>query len=156
MRTCTKCGVAKPLDSYHKNSRQRGGLATRCKECANAAYKAWRESNPESFRAAQRRFHERNPNADRDKHLRRKYGINSAQYDALLESQGGVCALCRKDESVVRRAKSGRESLAVDHCHETGRVRGLLCFKCNTALGVFNDDPERLRAAIAYLDGVMA
>jgi Recombination endonuclease VII len=72
----------------------------------------------------------------------RRYGISLAEYDALLEKQGGACAICRK------RSK-GR--LCVDHCHVTGMVRGLLCNECNTALGYLKDDQASLVAALAYL-----
>jgi Recombination endonuclease VII len=72
----------------------------------------------------------------------RRYGISPAEYDALLEKQGGACAICRK------RSK-GR--LCVDHCHVTGMVRGLLCNECNGALGYLKDDQASLVAALAYL-----
>jgi hypothetical protein len=72
-----------------------------------------------------------------------RYGLSQADYDAMLARQGGVCAICRK--------KSNRP-LQVDHCHKTGKVRGLLCLNCNTALGRFHDDPDLMRAAIAYLE----
>lgn len=76
--------------------------------------------------------------------LQRDFGLSEADYEAMLQAQEGACALCRKRPDVGKH-------LAVDHCHKTGRVRGLLCMLCNTALGKFNDDPERLRDAIAYL-----
>ncbi len=75
--------------------------------------------------------------------LKRRYGMSDDDRDALLARQGGVCAICKK--------KSKRR-LAVDHCHFCNKVRGLLCFKCNTGLGLFDDDTDRLRAAIAYLE----
>ena len=71
------------------------------------------------------------------------YGISAEQYEALLTAQGGVCATCKKKD---------RKRLAVDHCHDTRTVRGQLCTKCNMGLGYFDDDIERLRAAIAYLE----
>src|SRR5713226_675782 len=74
--------------------------------------------------------------------LRRQYGISLAQYELILARQNGACAICRE--------KSER-TLCVDHCHETGTVRGLLCTKCNTALGLYEDDPNRTEAATAYL-----
>ena len=75
-------------------------------------------------------------------HLKRRYGISRAEYDALLERQGGVCAICRKPS---------KETLCVDHCHVTGRIRGLLCRKCNFGLGCLADDQATLIAALAYL-----
>jgi hypothetical protein len=84
--------------------------------------------------------HEDEINARR---LARRYGISGADYDRLLARQGGVCAICRR--------RSDRR-LGVDHCHSTRKVRGLLCVNCNTALGLCHDDPDRMRAAIAYLE----
>ena len=78
----------------------------------------------------------------RDSTLRRKYGITVADYEAIREAQQGRCALC---------GAMPTESMHVDHCHKTGRVRGLLCGHCNKGLGLFRDDPELLRRAIAYL-----
>jgi Recombination endonuclease VII len=75
-------------------------------------------------------------------HLKRRFGISAAEYDALLAKQGGACAICR------RRSKY---RLCVDHCHLTGRIRGLLCYSCNLALGHLKDDQASLVAALAYL-----
>lgn len=81
----------------------------------------------------------------------RRYGITLEQYEQMLEAQGGVCAICgRPERSKVY--KHGPRSLAVDHGHETGRIRGLLCFSCNTNLGKFDHDLDLLRSAIEYLE----
>lgn len=78
--------------------------------------------------------------------LTRKFGLDIAEYERLVAAQGGVCALCGKTCS------TGRQ-LAADHCHAGGHVRGLLCSKCNTGLGMFDDDPVLLSKAAAYLAG---
>jgi hypothetical protein len=90
-----------------------------------------------------------NPNSARNEWLRSQYGITAAEYDAMLAEQAGVCRICGRPEVRVRQGKVLR--LAVDHCHKTGAVRGLLCIDCNTGLARFKDDPELLKAAIAYL-----
>lgn len=80
-------------------------------------------------------------------HLRRKYGVSIDDYDRMVEAQGGTCAICgttAPDEAGLR--------WNVDHDHETGAVRGLLCRNCNVGLGKFGDDIELLRRAIAYLE----
>lgn len=88
---------------------------------------------------------------DRVWNLKRKYGISLEEYNALLAAQNGVCAICGKMESHIH--KSGKlKELAVDHCHKTKKVRGLLCFNCNQALGRFQDSMENLRRALAYLE----
>lgn len=74
--------------------------------------------------------------------LRVKYGISNEDYASMLEAQGAVCAICEQPQE---------RKLFVDHCHDTGTVRGLLCHSCNVGLGWFRDDPKRLVAAVAYL-----
>mgnify|MGYP006921286330 CR=1 FL=1 len=80
--------------------------------------------------------------------LRQRYGMTLEDYDAMLEAQGGVCAICAKPP----RGKSKGRRLYVDHCHDTKIVRGLLCAGCNTALGQFYHDPAIFARAIAYLE----
>jgi hypothetical protein len=92
---------------------------------------AWRRANRDKLSAR-----------NRDKYMKRRYGISRADYDALFERQGGVCAICRK---------RSKERLCVDHCHVTGMIRGLLCRKCNFGLGSLCDDQRALVAALAYL-----
>jgi len=78
----------------------------------------------------------------RDKELQNKFGINLPTYDKIIEEQGGGCAIC---------GDASKITLAVDHCHETGRVRGLLCGKCNRALGLLRDNPDIIKKALKYL-----
>lgn len=78
------------------------------------------------------------------------YGITPEQYGAMLQQQDNRCAICRSDKWP---GKGSRPH--VDHCHDTGKVRGLLCGKCNVALGNMDDDPIRLRAAAAYVEARM-
>ena len=82
----------------------------------------------------------------REGHLRRRYGITPEDYDGLLAHQQGVCAICGATEP------GGRGRFHVDHCHDEGIIRGLLCANCNQGLGKFKDDPTLLTSAIAYLE----
>jgi hypothetical protein len=105
----------------------------------DAAYRA-RES---ARRRAYYRSHKHEISARRQgAHLERRYGISRADYDALLARQGGVCAIC---------AKPPEKTLSVDHCHATGKVRGLLCRQCNFGLGCYGEDQAALIASLAYL-----
>jgi hypothetical protein len=120
-----------------------------------------RPENQERIRAAKRKYYEKNKEqvkARAKEHAKRRveedplywqkiqrksrYGLSHEDIEDMLDSQGHACALCRKE-------LSGK--FTVDHCHDTGKVRGLLCYTCNTGLGKFGDDPERLRDAINYL-----
>lgn len=75
-----------------------------------------------------------------------RYGITSEQYAEMLAAQGGRCAICRTESPGGR-----KKMMSVDHCHSSNKVRGLLCTNCNAGLGHFRDDPDLLRAAVAYL-----
>lgn len=83
--------------------------------------------------------------SDRKSYLKRKYGMTLAEYERMFEAQGGVCAIC--DE-----ARPEERALHVDHDHETGVIRGLLCFRCNNALGDLREEYELFRRAADYLD----
>ena len=85
----------------------------------------------------------RNRDRSHDAHLRKSYGISLEDYRKILDSQGGSCWICRGGTS--------KRFLAVDHCHKTGDVRGLLCARCNGVLADFRDNPEWFQRAIEYL-----
>ena len=82
--------------------------------------------------------------------LKKQFGMTLEAYDQMLAAQNGVCAICRKPET-AKDGYGGVKRLSVDHNHETGKVRGLLCGRCNTGLGFFKDNPDVLAEATAYL-----
>lgn len=94
-----------------------------------------------------------NPDRVKDAKLRLSFGISLEQYNAMLDAQGGVCAICHRPETTpVAKGSTKLRALAVDHCHDTGKVRGLLCAACNQSLGKMDESADRLRTAAAYLD----
>jgi hypothetical protein len=95
-------------------------------------------------------WRQRNPDKVRGITLKKDFGITVETYHRLLEGQGGVCASCKNPETATRNGNI--KWLAVDHCHDSHVLRGLLCAACNMAIGMMNDDPARLRAAADYLD----
>lgn len=148
---CTLCGAELPDDEFFMAQRNtlRRGRGSQCKKCF-----VQRQRERRALRTPEK-IEEHNAISRRTARRKRlrKYGLTPETFAALLDRQGGVCAICRKPETTKQpHRKSGDESLAVDHCHETGKVRGLLCFMCNTALGKFNDDPDLMRRAIAYIE----
>lgn len=94
----------------------------------------------------------REPEYESRRWLMRKYGITPEIYEEMYLAQGGVCATCRRPETAVHHHTLTPKALAVDHCHVTGKVRGLLCWGCNAVLGRVKDDPNTLRAMAAYLE----
>ena len=138
MKWCGTCNTVKPVAEFAAGKKQVDGLQGFCRPCGKDKQKAWREANREkATRLAT------------DCHRRKKFGIEPAEYDRMLESQGGVCAICK---GTCGTTPSGNpRALALDHDHATGAIRGILCAHCNRALGLFNDSPDLLAAAHAYL-----
>jgi hypothetical protein len=159
---CRLCGESKPLTEFYKAPGCVDGLRGECRDCfrdqrhqrerddpnrleANRArVRRWRIDNEEYYRERKREYQQTDSykRSFRRWYLREKYGLTLEQYDEMLERQGGGCAICGKPPGDI--------ALHVDHCHETGRVRGLLCFACNAGLGQFKHDPELLVAAATY------
>jgi hypothetical protein len=117
------------------------------KEKYSAKSKAWREANPEKAQVNRKRHYEENKERSleysRWYSLKKKFGLSKEQYEALLEGQNHVCAIC---------GKGCTKALAVDHCHTTGKVRGLLCNNCNRGVGHLKDSVENMTNAITYLN----
>lgn len=128
---CRECGVLLATETRATTG------ALECRECRHHLYeKRWREANADRFK--RRRL---------SAHYTRKYGITIEQYEQRLAEQGGVCAVCGEPPGPGERG-----GLHVDHCHDTGRVRGLLCMPCNQGLGQFRDNAAIMRRAITYLE----
>lgn len=139
---CVDCKQTKSLEEFPKAGG--GRYRVRCKPCYNT-YQAVQRNSPERRERIRRSWKEASvkyytTEGRRNKTLR-GYGLDESEYNKMYEEQGGVCKICKQDLRLV-----------VDHCHETGRIRGLLCNQCNIALGAFYDDSERLQVAIDYLN----
>ncbi|HYD09164.1 MAG TPA: endonuclease VII domain-containing protein [Acidimicrobiales bacterium] len=160
-KRCRDCGEVKPVEDFYRHEGCRDGFRPECKAC-NLAEKArkhrenpeparvrtrtWQEDNPDRYRENQRTFRESGgkKRSDRRSYLKRKYGISLEDYDAMLEAQDGRCAICG-------RLPRDDISLHVDHHHDSGRLRGLLCFPCNVTVGLIREDRDRLRSIADYL-----
>lgn len=138
MKTCTGCKEVKPLTAFYPDRRRASGLMARCKSCRTNDQRSWRQRNPD----ANKRRYWNNPQSERERHLVRKYGVTQAAYDQMLAAQDYRCAVCRKTQE---------RAFDVDHDHETGDVRGLLCTSCNRMIGHAGDNADNLEAAAAYL-----
>lgn len=119
----------------------------RFKESDGERNRRFEENNPGYKRAYMRRWRAENPERHLHNVVKRKYGISGKEYQGLLDRQGGVCAICRNAEQ-----HQNHQRLSVDHCHTTGEVRGLLCHRCNVAIGSLRNDPLIMRAAAEYIE----
>ena len=176
MKNCSKCRTEKDLGEFAVYN---GKPWSWCKPCQRVSSKNYRKAHPESDRETARRYREKNPSyaaanskswrsenpekyraqsrrsweknkvkklaADRVRYMREKYGITIEQYDSMYRAQNGACAVCDGVNLSGRR-------LAVDHCHRTGKVRGLLCSMCNSAIGLAKERLDVLKKAVAYLE----
>lgn len=143
---------------------------SRCLECKRIRSKEWNRKNREHCREMNKKYHidkkekiakrkaklfrdnpEKMKLSSRKTALKMKYNLTLEEYENMLLSQNSVCKICLKPET-QRSNKNGKiDSLRVDHCHTTNKVRGLLCSKCNFGIGQFNDNIDLLKSAINYL-----
>lgn len=135
LKECTKCSKRRQLMKFFKDKTKSDGLDSWCMYCRN------RYKRLNRFKILKRR----NKTARVDQ-LKCLYGMSQKDYDFLYKKQKGKCGICRQHSSSFTRI------LCVDHSHRTGLVRGLLCFKCNAALGGFKDNRKLLNNAIQWLE----
>lgn len=175
MKTCTYCNESLDESCFYRELRGANGLCAQCKACVkkkNDVYRKTAAGKASEYRrnhspaaiarkakyaatdkrkAASKRYDqgEKRYPVYRRSELKRKYGMTIEQFDEMLESQGGACAICGQEETHV---SLGRVMpLSVDHDHDTGAIRELLCSRCNKMLGMAGDRCELLFAAIGYL-----
>lgn len=147
MKWCRSCQQLLPKESFGRNRASYDRLQSRCKPCSVASVTASRRKNPQAHRDSSKRWSELNPQKNLDARMKLEYGLPPGSYNAMFAAQNGRCAICG-----TNKPGGGAKRLAVDHCHATARIRGLLCSSCNHGLGRFKDNSAALRAAADYVD----
>jgi hypothetical protein len=146
MKTCTKCELIKNESEFYEDASKKSGLKSWCKSCEKQARNAHNKTpKGKASIAAYAKTPERKA-VQRNGHLKRKYGITPEQYEALLAAQEGKCKICETDKP------GGQGGWHVDHDHDTGQIRGLLCQACNRGIGFLKDNPVLCYAAGDYLN----
>jgi len=130
MKRCSKCKIKKPESDFYKNHRN-------CKACHKEIVVKYQEKNPLKVALS-----------DRKHKISKKYNVSIDDYNLMFKAQKGRCAICNSN-SIGRK---GAKYFSIDHCHTTGKVRGLLCHNCNVILGKIKDSKEWLKNAIKYLN----
>ena len=155
MKKCTVCELVQPLDNYlikHRSKKRKDGSIhtwvgtySECKSC-------WAVRRKKTAHKYVEYYKEYNKNYSKDKRknsqLKYDYGITLEQYNELLVKQQGSCSICKS----FTPGRVGSNYFHVDHCHNTNKVRGLLCNSCNLGLGSFKDNTSTLEKAIEYLN----
>lgn len=132
-KVCPICKEAKPYSAFYKNKLSKINCSAYCKPCHSFRSISYARENKDTI-----------PTIGYS--LKRRYGITSLQYEEMLKKQDFKCAICGTEK-----CSSGR-NFAVDHCHTTKKIRGLLCSPCNTGIGQLKDDVSLLKKAIEYLE----
>jgi len=135
LRICTHCSLEanteEELQNFVKDKKGKYSRENRCKPCASLIMKKHTALDPSK---------------QRNREYKHRYGITLTDYNTMFQEQGGCCAVCKRHQTEVTRR------LSVDHCHNTGEVRALLCGRCNIGLGQFKDNTEILAVAIEYIN----
>ena len=176
-KTCTCCKQDKSLDKFYKANNSKDGCSWYCKQCIRKQQSEFRIKNPNYNKEHCKDYYNNHidyrkqykiDNKDRDnqrrredykndfskykeQHLKSAYGISLDDYLKMLESQNNTCAICSKKETRINPKTKRIHLLSVDHNHKTGKVRGLLCMKCNPGIGNFQEDVDLLQSAIKYI-----
>jgi hypothetical protein len=137
---CSSCTEYKDKSEFNKNKQKNDGLSYTCRECKKVECKDWYSKN----KVYQSKYM-------REKSLKRLYNITLDGFDELRIKHNNKCAICGTEPGKPRAGKQ-KKFLEVDHDHKTGAIRGLLCSKCNTAIGLLEDEVDLLKKAIKYLN----
>jgi hypothetical protein len=133
-KSCTGCGIAKPVNEYHKSKSELYGVRARCKACISLKLKEQYKDNIHNRRLRNKISHYKN-----------QYGLSISQFNEMRVKQEYKCAICNRKEAELGHI------FRVDHDHDTGKVRELLCHNCNCGLGHFRDNIQLLELALNYL-----
>ena len=140
-KICTYCNIEKESIEFSNKKAGKLGIASYCKKCININSKKYYQENKEKILVQHKKWKDNH----KDYQLKSLYNITAEQYNQMLEAQNCVCAICKNTESTKN------YKLHVDHDHQSGKVRGLLCGKCNRMIGLANDNNEILEKASTYL-----
>lgn len=149
MKECRTCPGLKPLSEFNLDPRTKDGRKGQCRSCTSAAAKEYRNRPEQKEKVAARIRKARQANAEHYRQyqknwkLAKRYGLARDQYDRMVEEAGGVCPVCGEEAELV-----------VDHNHRTKIVRGMVCNKCNQAIGLMRDKSKLMRQAAEWLDRV--
>ena len=145
MKKCSRCGLEKSLDNFRLNRGRKDGVSTYCTLCERE-YNRQRYNNPENHKQIKmdrNKYLQNRKGSTRKWYLKTTYGITVEQYEDLFAKYDGKCYICMETKDYY---------LHVDHNHETGKVRGLLCNNCNRGIGLLGDSIDNLKSAIKYLE----
>ena len=145
-KKCYKCNRIKSFKDFNKSKINKSQVRSLCKSCNLKSSNDWRNKNRQKINLMAQIRRKNDPMKFRNLYLKRTYNLTLCDYNKLLNNQNKCCKICKIKYNKVNKG------LMVDHCHKTGKVRGLLCNLCNRGLGHFKDSPKLLMNAKKYLE----
>lgn len=142
-KTCKYCLVEKITSDFWKCARSKDRLDYKCKICSKLINRQWHRANRARVNEVKSEWSKKNPDKVKNTSLKKSYKIDLIEYNNMLTKQNNKCAICSEESAV--------KCLAVDHDHKTGKIRGLLCNRCNTGLGMFRDNIDLIILSGMYL-----
>lgn len=150
VKICSKCKEEKSFSCFYKSKKGcKHGLSSYCKECYKILRHTRWKRDKEKVKQQYKKWEQNNPDKRKNIQLRNNHGLTLDDYNAMLKNQRGVCAICGRPERIKHKEKI--RDLAVDHNHQTGKIRQLLCGNCNYMLGHADENITILQNAITYL-----
>lgn len=142
-KRCKACEKTKCIDNFYQDKKNKDGHTFECKVCCGKSTRQWKEANKDRVKASADWYTKKSEQKHRRYHLKKVYGLTEAQYIEMKDRQNGACAIC----GII-----SQKPLHIDHDHSTGKVRALLCTRCNSMLGYARDSAEMLKKGIEYLE----
>ena len=139
-KKCTVCKESKSVTEYYKDSRSKDSYSYRCRDCEKKARIKYRKGSRESYLKSVRK-----------NYRKRVYGLNEEAFKEIWLKQGGKCPVCEKELTDELGTKHLPSKAVIDHCHDTGKIRGILCTMCNKGIGLLGDRRETIVKALKYL-----
>lgn len=144
-RGCTRCGIEKDIDEFYWHNSSKRRHRSHCKKCCNINHAEWCKLHPEKLAEYVSRHRKKHYKRTSIEVACKRYKIKVVDYLEMFRKQNGKCAICGISHLELN------ERISIDHCHETGRFRGLLCSCCNRLLGYAKDNISILESAVKYL-----
>lgn len=143
MKTCCVCKLSKEMEEFHRDRSHKDGRCSTCKKCSLARHAVYYSENLEERTTYNKRYQKVNKKKIRDQTRCSIYGLALGEFDRLFAEQGGICAICG--------SPGGKRGIGVDHDHESGKIRALLCGPCNIGIGMLKDSSVLIQKAADYL-----
>lgn len=150
-KQCSVCKIFKLTNQFHICKKRKDGIEYKCKKCKSEYNSNFYTGNIKHIEKT-KEYNKRNQRKVRNCDLLRDFGITIDEYEKMLTNQNNKCKICNKEETVKNKKTNKLRMLCVDHCHKTGKIRGLLCNRCNSAIGLLYEDSTIINNCLKYLE----